>query len=82
MDPELTFRDGPDEGVISPAEQFLLWAVRLASLPLLMLVIVLAALIYGVACLGRHAASLSPVVSRQPFGPGKMWDSPVGTHDA
>jgi hypothetical protein len=82
MDPELTFRDTPGDGAGSPAEQILLWAVRLASLPFLALVVVLAASIYGVAGLGRHAAALAAVVLGRPPGPGEIRDPRVGARDA
>ena len=78
MEQELACRDGSDEGVISAPELILLWAVRLASLPFLVLIIVIAALIYGVASLGR----LVVVLGRRLLGPGKTWNPRVTTHDA
>jgi hypothetical protein len=64
MDPELNRGDWPDDGVVSHAEQILLWAVRISSLPFLALVVVLAAFIYDVASLARHPASLAAIFLR------------------
>jgi hypothetical protein len=78
MDPELPCRGGTDEGETSAAEQTLAWTVRLASLPFLALIIVLAALFYGVACLVRLVA----VGCRRLLGPVRVRDFWVRAHDA
>ena len=78
MVPELTSRRGPDEAHPSTGMQVLLVLVRAVSLPFFLLVLVLAALIYGSAFLVRQALVLGHPLHVSV----KSWHAPVRTRDA
>ena len=82
MDIRIAPGEGMDGGDPGPGEMIIIGMVRLASLPFLLLVIVIASVIYGVASLARIVAVLAAVGFRRPGGVAPAWDRPVKAQDA
>jgi hypothetical protein len=82
MDLEIHSVNRWESGDSPLAERFLLGLVRLASLPLFLLVIVLTSLIYGVAILFRTLTVFVALGSRLLSAPAPLKNRPVKAQDA
>ena len=81
MDFQVSPNDSPEKGVGGLLERLSLVAIRLASLPILVFVIVLASLIYGIGGLVRQVVALVDSI-RRPRRQVRTWDRPIEAQDA
>ena len=82
MELEIRLNEDTERSELSLGERVMLGVVRLASLPLFLLVIILSSLIYGIAILARLVAVFLSVGSRRVAAPARAWTQPVNAHDA
>ena len=81
MDLEVSSDDALEPGCPQLGERIMLGVVRLASLPLFLLVIILSCLIYGIAMLARLVAVIISVCLRVVGLSARSWSRPVKVHD-
>jgi hypothetical protein len=78
---EIDSEDSPERDDLLPVERFMVGAVRLASLPLFLLVIILSSLIYGIAILARLVAGLVFICFRLIGALARALSRPMKAHD-